>query len=76
MDYLKTHFTDPQNKTYLWQNSDFNRHTWRSISLFQIQVHGKDLTSLYEQVPKEFLPTDYGGKAGSVAEPWGETKII
>jgi len=32
------------------------------------------LTSLYEQVPKDVLPTDYGGKAGSLAEHCGETK--
>jgi len=42
--------------------------------MFQFQVHGNDLTSLCEQVPKEVLPTDYGGKAGSVAEHWGEIK--
>jgi hypothetical protein len=29
---------------------------------------------LYEQVPKECLPTEYGGNAGSVAEYWGESK--
>jgi len=38
-----------------------------------MQVHGKDLTSFYKQVPKEVLPTEYGGKAGSVAEHWGES---
>jgi len=74
MDYLNTNFTDIQNKTCEWQNSHFNKHTWRSICLFQIQVHSKDWTSLYEQVPNEVLPTDYGGKAGSVAEHWGETE--
>jgi len=31
------------------------------------------LTSFYEQVPKEVLPTEYGGEAGSVAENWGES---
>jgi len=31
------------------------------------------LTSFYEQVPKEVLPTEYGGKAGSIAEHWGMT---
>jgi hypothetical protein len=39
--------------------------------MFQIQVHGSDLTSFYEQVPKEILPTEYGGNSGSVAENWG-----
>jgi hypothetical protein len=41
------------------------------VCLFQIQVHGSDWTSFYEKVPKEFLPTEYGGEAGSVAEHWG-----
>jgi hypothetical protein len=39
-----------------------------------MHVHGNDLTSFYEQVPKEVLPTEYGGKAGSVAENWGESR--
>jgi hypothetical protein len=30
------------------------------------------LTSFYEQVPKEVLPTEHGGEAGSIAELWGE----
>jgi hypothetical protein len=38
----------------------------------QIHVHGSDWTYLYEQVPKKFLPTEYGGEAGPVAEHWGE----
>ena len=42
------------------------------MSLLQIQVHGKDLTSFYEQVPKEILPTEYCGNSGSVAENWGK----
>jgi len=42
--------------------------------MFQIQVHGDDWTSFYEQVPKELLPTEYGGNAGTVAEHWGESK--
>jgi len=42
--------------------------------MFQIQVHGDDWTSFYEQVPKEALPIEYGGKAGRVAEHWGESK--
>jgi hypothetical protein len=41
-------------------------------SLLQIQVHGSDFTSFYEQVPKEILPTELGGEAGSIAENWGE----
>jgi len=40
------------------------------VCLFQIQVHGSDWTSFYEQVPKEILPTEYGGEVGSVAEHW------
>ena len=42
--------------------------------MFQIQVHGDDWTSFYEQVPKECLPNEYGGNGGSVAEHWGESK--
>jgi hypothetical protein len=41
--------------------------------LLQIQVHGSDLTSLHQQVPKEVLPTEYGGEAGSIEEHWGMT---
>ena len=69
-----THLTIFQNKTCECPKSHFNKHTWRSKCLFQIQVHGNDWTSLYEQVPKEILPTEYGGNAGSVAEHWGESK--
>jgi hypothetical protein len=32
------------------------------------------LTSFHEQVPKEILPTELGGEAGSIAENWGEVK--
>jgi len=42
----------------------------------QIQVHGSDWTSLYEQVPKKILPIEYGGEAGSVAEHWGKIRTI
>ena len=38
----------------------------------QIQVHGSDWTSFYEQVPKKILPNEYGGEAGSVADHWGK----
>jgi hypothetical protein len=41
--------------------------------VFQFQVHCRDWTSFYEQVPKEILPTDYGVEPGSVAEHWGMT---
>ena len=41
------------------------------MCLFQIQVHGSDWTSFYEEVPKEILSTEYGGEAASVAEHWG-----
>lgn len=33
---------------------------------FQLYVHGYDLESLYKHVPKRFLPTEYGGEAGSI----------
>jgi hypothetical protein len=39
--------------------------------MFQMHVHGTDLTSFYEQVPKKILPTEYGGDSGSVSEIWG-----
>jgi hypothetical protein len=39
--------------------------------MFQMQVHGNDLTSFYEQVPKHVLPKEYGGDFGSVSEIWG-----
>jgi hypothetical protein len=42
------------------------------MSLLQVRVHGSDLTSFYEQIPKEILPTELGGKAGSMEENWGE----
>ena len=42
----------------------------------QIQVHGSDWTSFYEQVPKKILPTELGGETGSVAEHWGKTHKI
>jgi len=42
------------------------------MSFLQIHVHGSDYTSLYEHVPKKFLPTEYGGEAGSTAEHWGK----
>jgi hypothetical protein len=41
-----------------------------------MHVHGNDLTSFYEQVPKEVLPTEYGGEAGSIAENWGESSEV
>ena len=44
------------------------------MSFLQVQVRGSDWTTLHEQVPKEILPTEYGGNAGSVAEHWGESK--
>jgi hypothetical protein len=46
------------------------------MSFIQIHVHGSDWASFYEQVPKEALPTEYGGKAGSVAEHWGKIHQI
>lgn len=29
-------------------------------------VHGYNLESLYQHIPKRFLPTEYGGNAGSM----------
>jgi hypothetical protein len=39
----------------------------RATFFFQISVH-KDLRSLYEKVPKQNLPSDYGGELQSVKE--------
>ena len=44
---------------------------YHKTSFFQIQVHGSDYTSLYEHIPRKFLPTEYGGDAGSIPEHWG-----
>jgi len=41
------------------------------VWLFQIHTHGSNWTSFHEQVPKEVLPTEYGGEAGSIQENWG-----
>ncbi|GFG39221.1 hypothetical protein Cfor_00122, partial [Coptotermes formosanus] len=40
----------------------------------RVQIHGSDLTSFYEQVPKKILPIEYGGEAGSIAENWDRWK--
>lgn len=32
----------------------------------QLYVHGDNMESLYRYVPKRFLPTEYGGEAGSI----------
>lgn len=33
---------------------------------FQLYVHGSDFESLYRHIPRRFLPTEYGGEAGSI----------
>ncbi|KAJ4426922.1 hypothetical protein ANN_26721 [Periplaneta americana] len=35
-----------------------------------VHVHGKDLTELHKQVPKESLPTEMGGCGGSIIDNW------
>lgn len=35
---------------------------------FQIKYHTEGLDSLYEVVPRDMLPVEYGGKAGTIAE--------
>ncbi|KAJ9583063.1 hypothetical protein L9F63_022585 [Diploptera punctata] len=37
----------------------------------RIQVHSGDMAKFYKQVPKEILPAEYGGEAGSVLHLWG-----
>ena len=76
MDYLNTYLTVIQNKKKISIQTSTSKLDG-PYACFQIQVHGSDWTSFYEQVPKEVLPTDYGGKDGSVAEHWGESgKIV
>jgi hypothetical protein len=41
------------------------------VCLFQIHTHGSNWKSFHEQVPKEVLPTEYGGEAGTLQENWG-----
>ncbi|KDR19511.1 Alpha-tocopherol transfer protein-like [Zootermopsis nevadensis] len=43
----------------------------RAKIVSRIQIHGNNLTTLHEQVPKSCLPTEFGGEAGSIAENWG-----
>jgi hypothetical protein len=44
--------------------------------MFQFYFHLSGYESLYEHVPPEALPREYGGKLGSVAELTGECKGI
>lgn len=37
-------------------------------SPFQIKYHTEGMDSLYELVPRDMLPVEYGGKAGTIAE--------
>lgn len=37
----------------------------------RFHVYGQDLTEFYRRVPRELLPTEYGGNAGSITEHWG-----
>ena len=62
-----------QNSDQLQSNKDLFT---TEMCLFQIHTHGSNWTSLHEQVPKEVLPTEYGGEAGSVQENWGMTGKI
>lgn len=34
----------------------------------QIRYHTEGMDSLYKEVPRDMLPNEYGGKAGTVAE--------
>lgn len=36
----------------------------------RIHVHDNDLTSFRAKVPKESLPTEYGGQSGSISDNW------
>ena len=43
------------------------------LSRYQVKVHGTDFESLYKEVPKALLPSDYGGYGVSMAELTGNT---
>lgn len=34
----------------------------------RLQIHGSDLTALYEQIPRAAMPNEYGGEAGPIEE--------
>ncbi|PNF22548.1 hypothetical protein B7P43_G13678 [Cryptotermes secundus] len=36
----------------------------------RIHVHGSDLTTFLDRVPKESLPKEYGGECGSISDNW------
>lgn len=38
------------------------------INLFQFCIHGSNMDSLYNQIPKRYLPVEYGGENGSFDE--------
>lgn len=39
---------------------------------FQVFVHNEDMEALYKFVPKDILPTEYGGNGGSIPELIGK----
>lgn len=39
-------------------------------------IHNKDLDTLYEHVPKEILPEEYGGTGESIQSCTGNNKIF
>ena len=39
-------------------------------------MHGSDFESLYKEVPKAILPTDYGGQGPSLANLTGSKKLF
>jgi hypothetical protein len=38
----------------------------------QVKVHGSDFESLYKEVPKALLPSDYGGQGPSFVQLTGK----
>jgi len=43
-----------------------------SFFFIQLKVHGSVFESLYKEVPKAILPSDYGGQGPSTAELTGK----
>ncbi|PSN57131.1 hypothetical protein C0J52_01286 [Blattella germanica] len=43
--------------------------------LSRVQIHGEDYTKLFDDVPRNLLPTELGGDSGSINELFGKSYI-